>query len=90
MTYAFMAAEALALLVNLVGLHKAGRLRLWGWALTLTVYFPLGTLAAYRGLAELATRPFYCDKTAHGVVLTGLKPPANLPPRPLPHPVSAA
>jgi glycosyltransferase XagB len=90
MTYAFIAAEALALSVNLVGLYKAGRLRLWGWALTLPVYFPLGTLAAYRGLAELATRPFYWDKTAHGVVLTGLKPPANLPPRPLPRPVLTA
>jgi cellulose synthase/poly-beta-1,6-N-acetylglucosamine synthase-like glycosyltransferase len=88
MTYAFFAAEALALLVNLVGLHKAGRLRLWGWALTLPVYFPLGTLAAYRGLAELATRPFYWDKTAHGVVLNGLKPAAIPPPRPLRHPVS--
>ncbi|WP_322889575.1 MULTISPECIES: glycosyltransferase [unclassified Yoonia] len=90
MTYAFFAAEVLALLVNLVGLHKAGKLRLWGWALTLPIYFPLGTLAAYRGLTELATRPFYWDKTAHGVVLTGLQPPAIPPPRPLPHPVSAA
>ncbi len=90
MSGGFFAAEALALLVNLIGLHKAGKLRFWGWALTLPVYFPLGTLAAYRGLAELAIRPFYWDKTAHGVVLTGLQPPAIPPPRPLPHPVSTA
>jgi len=89
MTYAFFAAEALAFLVNLVGLHKAGKLQLWGWELTLPVYFPLGTLAAYRGLTELATRPFYRDKTAHGVMTKGMKPRTIPPPRPLPHPVSA-
>jgi glycosyltransferase XagB len=30
------------------------------------VYFPLATLAAYKALAEAATRPFYWDKTKHG------------------------
>ncbi|MFN3662046.1 glycosyltransferase [Yoonia sp.] len=83
----FFLSEILALFVNLVGLHKAGKLRLWGWALTLPVYFPLGALAAYRGFAELVTRPFYWDKTAHGVRRKG---PATPPPRPPPRPVSAA
>jgi hypothetical protein len=35
--------------------------------LTLKVYYPLASLAAYKGLAELATRPFYWDKTTHGL-----------------------
>lgn len=67
----FFLSEIMALLVNLAGLHKAGKQHLWGWALTLPVYFPLGALAAYRGLAELAHRPFYWDKTAHGVIQAG-------------------
>ncbi len=29
-----------------------------------TLYFPLGALAAYKGLWEMAARPFYWDKTA--------------------------
>lgn len=86
----FITAELLALLVNLVGLHKAGKLRLSGWALTLPVYFPLAALAAYRGLAELVTRPFYWDKTVHGVVVSGVKPSAIPPPRPQRHPASSA
>ncbi len=35
--------------------------------LTLKVYYPLASLAAYKGLAELATRPFFWDKTTHGL-----------------------
>ncbi len=37
------------------------------WVLTLKAYYPLASLAAYKGLAELATRPFYWDKTTHGL-----------------------
>lgn len=36
------------------------------WALTLTLYHPLATLAAYKALWELMTKPFYWDKTSHG------------------------
>ena len=36
------------------------------WALTLPVYFPLGTIAAYKALYELIVTPFYWDKTQHG------------------------
>lgn len=38
------------------------------WVPTLHAYFPLATLAAWKALYELVTRPFYWDKTAHGVV----------------------
>lgn len=37
------------------------------WAPTLHVYFPLGALAAYKGLWEMVRRPFYWDKTPHGL-----------------------
>ena len=34
---------------------------------TLQFYFPLAALAAYKGLWEMMTRPFYWDKTHHGI-----------------------
>jgi glycosyltransferase XagB len=37
------------------------------WALTLIAYQPLATLAAYRALWELFTKPFYWQKTLHGL-----------------------
>ncbi|MBS1302982.1 glycosyltransferase family 2 protein [Loktanella sp. SALINAS62] len=82
----FVVAELVNLAIAAIGLHRAGKLRLWGWALTLQWYFPLGSLAVYKGLLELAWKPFWWDKTAHGV----LQPTDRLtpPPLPAPHPVS--
>ena len=37
-----------------------------GWLVLQPFYAVLGTLAAYKALSELATRPFYWDKTTHG------------------------
>ena len=46
-------------------LHR-GSPRLIPWVFALGAYFPLATLAAYKGLYELVLDPFYWDKTAHG------------------------
>lgn len=37
------------------------------WVPTLMLYYPLATFAAYKALWELLTRPFYWDKTSHGL-----------------------
>ena len=81
----FLITKIISLAINLVGLHKAKKRWLWGWALTLPIYFPLGALAVYRGLAELMTRPFYWDKTVHGTRQTAGAIPQPRPPQ---HPVS--
>ncbi|MFM7444711.1 MAG: glycosyltransferase [Tabrizicola sp.] len=64
---AFFLSEATNILVGALGLgrtkHSLSRI----WVLTLKVYYPLASLAAYKGLLELATRPFYWDKTTHGL-----------------------
>ena len=39
---------------------------LWPWIPLLHLYFPLATLAAYKALWEMITRPFFWDKTMHG------------------------
>lgn len=37
------------------------------WVPTLMLYYPMATFAAYKALWELLTRPFYWDKTSHGL-----------------------
>ena len=58
------------------------------WALSLQLYFPLGAVAAYKGLLELTWKPFFWDKTMHGVLLPQITTPPP-PPEPARHPVSA-
>ena len=87
LTGLFIASECVGFCVALVGLQKAKRTWLTKWALTLPLYFPLGALAAYKGLWELVTKPFYWDKTAHGVLL----PKASItPPQLLEHQAATA
>jgi cellulose synthase/poly-beta-1,6-N-acetylglucosamine synthase-like glycosyltransferase len=63
----FFLSEVTNILVGALGLGrtKHGLSRIW--VLTLKVYYPLASIAAYKGLLELATRPFYWDKTTHGL-----------------------
>ena len=42
------------------------------WIVTLPLYFPLATLAAYKALWELIVAPHFWDKTAHGAYGTHL------------------
>ncbi|MFN6925628.1 MAG: glycosyltransferase [Tabrizicola sp.] len=63
----FILSEAVNLSVGIIGLGRTRhRISAW-WVPTLKVYFPLASLAAYKALLELVTRPFYWDKTAHGL-----------------------
>ncbi|MDX8348421.1 glycosyltransferase [Cognatiyoonia sp. IB215446] len=85
----FLMSEVIGFVAATIGLRKARKPWLIKWALTLQAYFPLGALAAYKGLWELARKPFYWDKTAHGVLLPkGWKAGAIQPPPPPLHPVS--
>jgi len=45
-------------------------------AVTMPLYWPLASLAAYRALLELLVRPHHWRKTAHGVSLRRAPPPA--------------
>ena len=49
------------------------------WVPTMHFYFPLAAVAAWKGLSEIARKPFYWDKTAHGLDVE----PASPPPRPV-------
>ncbi len=39
------------------------------WVPTMHFYFPLAAVAAWKGFAEIIRKPFFWDKTAHGVDL---------------------
>ena len=82
----FIVAGFINLCILTIGAKRAGKLRLAVWAPTLQLYFPLAVAAVYKGLAELLNKPFYWDKTTHGVLMPVATPP---PQQPL-HPVSGA
>lgn len=62
----FFATEALNITIGLLAVSDRNRRHLMPWVFTLVFYFPLGALAAYKALYELARAPFYWDKTQHG------------------------
>ena len=64
--YLLLAAEAANLLVGMLGVIAGNRRFLLPWVPMMVLYFPLGVVAAYKGLWELAVRPFFWDKTQHG------------------------
>jgi len=65
----FFVTELINFAVAVIALRAAKKTWLIKWALTLQVYFPLAAVAAYKGLSELAWKPYYWDKTTHGVLL---------------------
>ena len=67
MAAVFVLSETANLTVGIIGLRRTRhRLSLW-WVPTMKLYFPLASLAAYKALWELVSRPFYWDKTTHGI-----------------------
>ncbi|MBA3910907.1 MAG: glycosyl transferase [Rhodobacter sp.] len=63
----FALSEVANLIVGLIGTSRTRHgLSLW-WVPTMKLYFPLASLAAYKALVELATKPFFWDKTTHGI-----------------------
>ncbi len=40
---------------------------LTAWVPSLHLYFPLGCLAGWKAIYEVVVKPFYWDKTTHGL-----------------------
>ncbi|MEO0683353.1 MAG: hypothetical protein AAF192_23455, partial [Pseudomonadota bacterium] len=58
--------QAVMLASALLALRRAGRLELWRTAVSLPLYWPLGTASALKAVAETALAPTWWDKTGHG------------------------
>lgn len=55
-----------SLLTYVIAVTRKRHRHLLPWTLLMTLYMGLGTLAIYKGMWELVTRPFHWEKTAHG------------------------
>ncbi|WP_262031526.1 glycosyltransferase [Microvirga sp. Mcv34] len=62
----FLSGTAAIMIPALIALHRRGLWRLWPWLPLLPFYYGLVSIAAWRGLWELATAPFRWNKTSHG------------------------
>ncbi|MEP4199104.1 MAG: glycosyltransferase family 2 protein [Aliishimia sp.] len=63
----FILAEFATLCLHMTAVRAPQHRHLMRWTPSMILYFPLGTLAMYKALYELIVRPFYWDKTQHGV-----------------------
>jgi len=54
-------------LSGVMAICRAGKPGLALWAPSLFLYWPLAAIAAYRAVWQLITRPFYWEKTRHGL-----------------------
>lgn len=76
----FILSELINMFVFALGATKAQKMWLIKWIPTMHFYFPMAAAAAYKGLYELTFKPFYWDKTAHGVLLPKGATPSPLRP----------
>jgi glycosyltransferase XagB len=63
----YILTEAVLLVVGVMALRLTPNKVNPLWVPTLHFYFPLGALASYKAAWELVTRPFWWDKTSHGL-----------------------
>lgn len=63
----FLVSEACSIGLGILALRRSGHSMSRLWVPTLHLYFMLNTAAAYKALWEMLTRPFYWDKTGHGI-----------------------
>lgn len=63
----FLLTEAVNTTVAIIACRSTRHRMLWAWVPILHFYFPLGALASYKAGWELLARPFYWDKTSHGI-----------------------
>lgn len=59
--------ELLGQVIAVSAAYASGRPALARWAPALLLYFPMGVVAAAKAAHELLARPYFWDKTAHGV-----------------------
>ncbi|SDD19610.1 Glycosyltransferase, catalytic subunit of cellulose synthase and poly-beta-1,6-N-acetylglucosamine synthase [Paracoccus isoporae] len=62
-----VASELIALAVNLWSVRGEKHRHLLPYAALMPIYFPLGCVAGWKAIYEVVRKPFYWDKTVHGV-----------------------
>ncbi|MRU16587.1 glycosyltransferase [Roseovarius sp. A21] len=65
----FLMIEAINIAIHLVAVSGSRHRHLIAWVPTMHFYIPLGSIAAYKALYELIAKPFFWEKTTHGLSL---------------------
>ncbi|MHC0053191.1 glycosyltransferase family 2 protein [Actibacterium sp. D379-3] len=63
----FLCSEVVNIAIGIAGATLARKRWLWVWVPSLHLYYPLAAIANYKALLEMVIKPFYWDKTQHGV-----------------------
>ncbi|WBU54816.1 glycosyltransferase [Paracoccus sp. SCSIO 75233] len=63
----FVISELVSMAVRFWAVRGKPHRHLLPWVPLTCFYFPIGCVAAWKAVYEMVTRPFYWDKTAHGV-----------------------
>ncbi|WP_417733387.1 glycosyltransferase [Roseovarius sp.] len=63
----FLMVEALNITLHMIAVSGRKHRHLMAWAPSMHFYAPLGAIAAYKALYELVLKPFFWDKTIHGL-----------------------
>ncbi|MDY0945389.1 glycosyltransferase [Frigoribacterium sp. CFBP9039] len=63
----FVIGNGIMVYLSMMGPYKRGTFHLIHWALLNPVYWILHSVASYKALAQLLTRPHYWEKTEHGL-----------------------
>ncbi|MFH5776867.1 glycosyltransferase [Paracoccus sp. NGMCC 1.201697] len=63
----FIASEILNMAIAAWAVRGSAHHHLLPWVPTMHLYFPLGCLAGWKAIHEVVHRPFYWDKTQHGI-----------------------
>ncbi|MEM6578640.1 MAG: glycosyltransferase [Pseudomonadota bacterium] len=66
----FLAVELTNLAIYALSVSGPKHRHLMLWVPTMHFYWPLGAIAAYKALYELVAKPFFWDKTTHGLSLS--------------------
>ncbi|MCV2864858.1 glycosyltransferase [Albidovulum sediminicola] len=64
----FMVSEAVTLASAAWSLRGRKHRHLIKWVPLMHLYMPLASLSSYKAIYEVVCRPFYWDKTAHGII----------------------
>lgn len=63
----FVLSELLTLTIGLVATSAPERRHLMHWVPSCSIYYPLGCFAGWKAIYEVVRKPFYWDKTTHGL-----------------------
>ena len=67
----FIIGNSVMVYLSMMGPYKRGTFNLILWALLNPVYWILHSIASYKGLWQLITKPHYWEKTEHGLTVHG-------------------